>query len=369
MDQVSQKPSAGGEGLAFAQIGRVGPLIGLSFKILLLNILTLTIYRFWGRTEVRRYLWGSTTINGEPLEYQGTGLELFLGFLFALFLVLLPLYGAFYGVTTFLAPTDPAYGLSILGLELVLVYLLGFGYYRAWRYRLSRTNWRGVRFSLAGNGHAYARRALMWVFLSIVSLGLLYPVADARLTGHLLRDMRFGDRAFRFEGKARSLYLAFLITFVLGVLIYGTAVGVIAAYMAKEGMIGAGETPSPEDIQRLTIVMLPVLLAAGVLIGFAGCFYLSRRLRVFVGGLRLEGLTFSLHATAWSYLGLLFTNFLLIAFTLGFAMPIAELRTFRYMFSRMTAEGSVDLAAIVQSGADQPKTGEGLAEAFGFGTV
>ena len=65
-------------------------LVGIVVKNLVLTVITLGIYRFWARTRLRRYFWSNITISGEPLEYTGTGRELFVGFLIAL-AVLLPL--------------------------------------------------------------------------------------------------------------------------------------------------------------------------------------------------------------------------------------------------------------------------------------
>ena len=37
----------------------------------LLSLATLGVYSFWGRTRVRRYLWGTTSFRAEPFEYSG----------------------------------------------------------------------------------------------------------------------------------------------------------------------------------------------------------------------------------------------------------------------------------------------------------
>ena len=76
-----------------------GGFLGLSLLNGLLRILTLGVYHFWGKTEVRQRIWSAVRVDGEPLEYRGTGGELFRGFLIVFFLVLLPL-----GLITFVAP-------------------------------------------------------------------------------------------------------------------------------------------------------------------------------------------------------------------------------------------------------------------------
>src|SRR6516164_1860469 len=56
-----------------------------------LQAITLGIYRFWLFTDARRFLWASTEVTGETLEYTGTAVELFIGFLMAIG-ILVPVY-------------------------------------------------------------------------------------------------------------------------------------------------------------------------------------------------------------------------------------------------------------------------------------
>src|SRR5215469_5730566 len=56
-----------------------------------LQAITLGIYRFWLFTDMRRFLWASTEIEGETLEYTGTAVELLIGFLVAIG-ILAPVY-------------------------------------------------------------------------------------------------------------------------------------------------------------------------------------------------------------------------------------------------------------------------------------
>lgn len=55
-------------------------LLKLSIVNFLLGVVTLSVYRFWAKTNVRRHIWSCVHINGEPLEYTGRGMELFKGF-------------------------------------------------------------------------------------------------------------------------------------------------------------------------------------------------------------------------------------------------------------------------------------------------
>ncbi len=60
-------------------VGTRGELMPIVLMNLLLTILTLGIYHFWAKTNIRKYLWDKTRFDGEPFEYTGTGGELFMG--------------------------------------------------------------------------------------------------------------------------------------------------------------------------------------------------------------------------------------------------------------------------------------------------
>ncbi|MGA7209623.1 MAG: DUF898 family protein [Pseudolabrys sp.] len=166
-----------------------------------LLMVTLGIYRFWLVTDVRRFLWSNTEIAGEPLEYTGTALELLLGFLVAIAL-LIPIYAGF-----FLAALD----LGLLGklsglLAFAALGVLGqYAIYRARRYRLTRTIYRGLRFHQSGSAWSYAIRATLWWIATIVTLGLAYPFQMASLERYKMRNTFYGDLAGRFEASGFAL--------------------------------------------------------------------------------------------------------------------------------------------------------------------
>ncbi len=155
------------------------PLAGIILRNLLFNILTLWIYRFWARTNVRRYLWRNMTVQGDALEYTGRGLELFLGFLLIAVTIFLPLFIISTVVQLLAGPT--AIGFFTLVVYGLIVWLIGFGLFRARRYRLSRTLWRGVRASQSGSAREYGLRFLGYGILRVLSLGWFTPAANARL--------------------------------------------------------------------------------------------------------------------------------------------------------------------------------------------
>src|SRR5262249_50980217 len=90
---------------------------------------------------------------------------------------------------------------------LVLTLLGHYAVYRARRYRLTRTIYRGVRFHQTGSAWRYAVCALFWWSLILLTLGLAHPLAPSRLRRFKMGHPFFGNLPGRFEGSAWHLLL------------------------------------------------------------------------------------------------------------------------------------------------------------------
>jgi uncharacterized membrane protein YjgN (DUF898 family) len=198
-DTSSPAPSAG----AVRFLGDEAVYWRLRIKGAALLVLTLGLYRFWFATDVRRFLWSNTEIGGETLEYTGLATELLGGFLLAL-AILVPLYTAFAVAALEFSPR--ALVSVALGLML-LAFGAEFALYRARRYRLTRTVFRGVRFDQYGSAWRYALYALLWWAAVAVTLGLAYPWAQACLQRFKMRHTGYGDLEGSFTGSGFDLFL------------------------------------------------------------------------------------------------------------------------------------------------------------------
>jgi uncharacterized membrane protein YjgN (DUF898 family) len=87
---TTKYPTARAPHTGFVYDGKLGELYGIFLSNLLWTLLTLTVFRFWAKTRMRRYLWSRTSLNGDRFEYTGTGGELFVGFM-----IVMPIYLAF----------------------------------------------------------------------------------------------------------------------------------------------------------------------------------------------------------------------------------------------------------------------------------
>lgn len=200
----------------------LAPLAGLVIKGTLLTILTLGIYRFWYRTALRRYYWRNTTLAGDGFEYTGTGKELFIGFLIALAIVL-PIY---FGVTLL-----GLFGGQVLGPILATIVgsfimpaVVQVLIYRARRYRLTRTRYRGVRFHQSGTGLGYLFHTVKWLILTVLTLGIVFPYLRRALERYKTENTWYGSAQGAFNAEAKPLMMAWM-------LLWGSVAGIMILFV------------------------------------------------------------------------------------------------------------------------------------------
>ncbi len=214
---------------------RLRGLTGLAVLGFLLSLVTFGIYRFWYMTDLRRFFWSRTVVDGSPAEYTGTGRELFLGFLVALAL-LIALYVGLFGLTIALPVLAPY---SAIFSFLVLFLLGQFAIYRGRRYRAMRTLWRGIRLGQDGSGLAYAGRAALWWTLTLATLGLAYPFMRASLERYRIGHTRIGASPMASDARGRTLLGPWL-------LFYAVALGPVLAVLLA--LLAANDFTLPTDL-------------------------------------------------------------------------------------------------------------------------
>ncbi len=258
--------------------------------------ITLGIYRFWLATDIRRFLWAHTDVNGESLEYTGTAVELLLGFLIAIAL-LVPIYAVFFLLTLSMGPI----GQFISALSLPALAFLGqYAIYRARRYRLTRTVFRGVRFHQTGSAFRYAVCAIFWWMMIALTVGLAYPFAQASLERFKLRNTYYGNLAGRFEGSGFRLFLRGLPMWLLvvGPFLFTIAVAIATVdWTAVAELASRGGNDLPARIEGASpgfyVVIVVAITASVVSVAMAAILFpafQAMTLRWWASGVRFGNL-------------------------------------------------------------------------------
>jgi uncharacterized membrane protein YjgN (DUF898 family) len=346
--------------IAVTYVPRPG-LAVLAITNFLLNVITLSLYRFWAKTKVRRHIWSCIHINGEPLEYTGTGKELFLGALIVFLLLILPIILILVTATVWLGPQHPVTALLQTAITVIVLLLTGMAIYRARRYRLSRTLWRGIRGTLVGSSWRYSLLYFGSWLLKIFTLGWSTPAMNVELQQRITRDMRFGETPFTFKGSAGRLYPAYALCWFLVTImvIFGIALGGGVLYSLYYTGGGA-------DFSWARSLAAGVVAAAAIYIlySLAWTIYQAREMNAFAAYSGFDAARFRLTASALSLGALWLGNMAILLFTIGIGIPFILQRNVRYLCDRLTVDGTVDVESIRQSRQPLGKRGEGLADAF-----
>src|SRR6266446_1421486 len=302
---VVRRPSFHGSG---------GTLLGIHVVNVLLILVTLGVYYFWAKTRVRRYLFSQTQFEADRFAYHGTAKELLLGFLKAFGVFLFP-------IIVLLGVRDwPGVDANIKAVAASLASILFFIFtpvavVGSRRYRLSRTSWRGIRFSFRGKAWNFIRIFIKGSFLTGLTFGLYYPVYLSRRQAFMVSHSYFGNEPFEFDGRGRDLLGNYLLALLL---------------------------------------TLPTL-------GLCWVWFVARKRRFFWNHTRFGAARFRSTVTGGALLGLYVVNGLLLVLTLGLAWPWVRVRNIRFAFRYLALEGPLDLERIQQQAQFASATGEGLA--------
>lgn len=356
-------PDAPGASPAYG--GTAGGIGRIALRNTFFNLLTLGFYRFWGKTRLRRYLWRSISLHGDALEYTGLPRELFIGFLVAL-AVLVPLAVAF-GIADFYSAGWGIEGQSAVQsvYSIVLLFLFPFAYFRARRYRLTRTTWRGIRGGQTGSSVKYALMWLGHLILLGVTAGLTVPLRNTTLQRFRLNNTWLGDRKFEFDGRARDLFGRWLLAWLLFIPSLGlTYVWYRAAelrYFARRTTFENLRFELPVTGGQLLRIYGPFVLA--VIAMFVATVGAPAIVYLFIGPTTLESDALRSLAVLMPLLMIL-VLFMVIGVlgTILITHPLANLLCTRLVFT-----GAQDFEAIAQSSRAVPASGEGLADALDVG--
>jgi uncharacterized membrane protein YjgN (DUF898 family) len=317
---------------------------------------TLGIYRFWFATDVRRYLWSNTEVGGETLEYTGTPTELLIGFLIAL-AVLVPIYLLFALAAFTLGPV----GQSISALSFPLLFFLGqYAVYRARRYRLTRTIYRGVRCHQGGSAVRYAICAIFWWLLVAISLGLAYPFAQSQLERFKMRHTWYGDLNGRFEGSGFGLFmrglpmwlltigpLAFAVSYAIAVVDWAKFAAAAKRANSAQEFINGLETSFPA-VYTAIIISSVAMSASIIMATVLYPVFQAMMLRWWLSGLRFGGLTVRSHLRTGQIYGA-YLRFLWYGFLFMIAMGIAGGVIYASVNGMLTAVKTREVADIVKA--------------------
>jgi uncharacterized membrane protein YjgN (DUF898 family) len=311
-------PPIAGRRHGFAFHGTGGAFFVLILKNLLLTLVTLGLYAPWAKTERRKFMWQNIEFHGQRLMYHGTGAELFVGYV-----KVIVGYLFFFGLPALVRHYAPMPGVVLqLVLTLGFIALIPYAVYWSRAYLLSRTTWRGVRFSLDPQGATpFAKVFVGGYFLTLLTLGLYGPIWLNRVYKAAMDRTRFGTLSFRYDGEDKVVWGIMMRGFFLTLLTLGIYYFWYSAEITRYRMSHTHFSNARGESQL-------------------------------TGGTLFEvGLVYFFGTTL----------------TLGIAFPWVVCYMLKTLLEKLSLEGEIDFARIAQGAAVGNAAGDGLADAMDVG--
>jgi len=293
--------------------GTGGELFLLYLKLILLSFVTLGIYSFWGRTQLRQYFAENSRFDNISFAYSGTGTELLIGWLKALgvFLVLVAQLFLF----TVLLGEKLGLITGIIVFYAAMFCLVPVAMIGSWRYRMSRTSLRGIRFSFRGDLMSFLKVYVPGLLLTIITIGIYAPIFLNNIRRFYCNNAFFGNARFDYDGEGRDL---------LGLWV-------------------------------ICLLLTPFTL------GLSMIYFNISRFNYQWNHTGFQGARFVAKANVVEYVFLIVTNAILSLITLGLATPWLMLRVLRFQFENVSLQGEVHMERIQQEFINSSAVGEGVA--------
>ena len=279
-----------------------------------LTVITLGLYYPWAKVAMRKFLWNETVLNEDRFVFHGTGMEIFRGFVIA------------YGMIAALIACIFIMPMGILIFYLGAMLLAPFAIYGGWRYRLSRTSWRGIHFSFRGDLGEFLGIYFVGLILTIFTFGIYASWWRVKIMKYLFSNSQLGNYELDFDGDGGELF---------GINILGIILSVVTFY-----------------------IYLP--------------WYIANRFNFTFKNIAIhhDGMKSRLYSNlqGGDVLVLMITNMLLIIFTFGIGFPWAYMRTLKLYIESIEVPEEVNLDGLLQDADDyDDATGDDLLDILDVG--
>jgi uncharacterized membrane protein YjgN (DUF898 family) len=302
--------------------GQGSTFFGIVIVNWLLSALTLGIYYPWAKAKQLKFMYSSTVFNNDQFVFHGTGKEMFIGMLKTLLIVFV-LMSVYLGLIL----------IDQLILGVIILYLMLFAFlplaiHGSYRYRMSRTSWRGIRFGYRGDKMEFFGNFVKWIFLTIITLGIYSAWMSVKMRSYVYGNIRAGNTEFKYEASGLELFII-----------------ILKGYF-------------------LTIITLGIYM-----------FWWQKELFEFqINNMSLnqgdKKISFKSAATAGGFFKLVVLNILILVFTLGLGFAWVEVRNMRFICDNIKLNGDIDMDRISQTEENYTDAvGEEMADFFDIDLV
>lgn len=290
----------------------------------LLSVLTLGIYSAWAKVRREQYFHRNLLLDGSGFDYHAQPKAILKGRAIALLLLM--------AVSATKSIGPGAYLIALAAFSLAVPWLA----IRTFRFRAMNTSYRGLRFGFeARYGEAF-KVIIGYGLLTLLTLGLAFPLFYRQLRKFLIDHARFGTTSFSSSLRIATIYRIFLMPGVIAV-----GLGVVLIVVSGLFFTG-GANPGGKVLVGGLFVITPVAFYIFVLAYLA-----VSTLNAVWSSTALGAHRFESEMPIGGYLKLSVINWLGIVLTLGLFIPWARVRLARFRASHLSLAVQGDLENFV----------------------
>ncbi|MDA7704995.1 YjgN family protein [Rickettsiales bacterium] len=286
----------------FQYDAKIGKYYNIFVLNIILNILTLAIYNFWGRVRFRKYSASSLSFLDNKFEYIGTGSQLLRGFIkgvVSILILFFILYILTESLNEFPILLISAYCFIFVVICPSIFFII---LYKVRAYRYSCLQWQGVKASLIGSARKYAALNMRYIILNIITLGYSIPYHNVKSYSFMTNNSFFGNANIKFVGRGGDLVWVNIITL---------------------------------------LTFIPTF-------GLSRFWYKAAKMRYLLSCTHIANAHFDCKYTGGKLLQLFSINILILVCSLGFALPVVIWRNLDFMAQNITIIGGININKITQ---------------------
>jgi uncharacterized membrane protein YjgN (DUF898 family) len=287
---------------AFSFKAKTSELYGLLLKNIVFTLLTLGLYIPYARTNLRKFIWKSSSLNSFPFLFKGNPQALLKSY--SILLVIFVAMSAInHAITTFVVKGDVilTYVHAFITYTVIFV-VFTWAKYGAYSYLVNNSSYRSVHFKMnKGGAKNHLLHSILGTILSILTLGIYYPFMACKLEKIRWNKTQYGTSPF--------------------------------TYFAEGG----------EYAKLWFKGVILTLLTAGL---YYPWFAISMH-KYKIDSLEFGTATFISKATGGEYFWVLFKSALLMIVTLGLAAPFVFNLNLAYFLNHTSIKGSINFDDVV----------------------
>lgn len=343
------------------------------FKIWIVNILltivTLGLYYPWAKVRNNKYFYGNAVLDNRAFDYHATGKQLFFGYVIA-----------FLGVIIFLILKSLFISLSII-FSIIFMALIPLILLRSIKFNMFMTSFDNVRFKF--DGKLSTMYMIVFVLPILMVLGATFPfillgfflgkdnISTFTLIIGLIveviiyiiifsyivlkkneyyyNNLSYGKSKFKIDLQLNDIRKIVLKTAILGLGTIILSMSILLGIFSMALEISMSPQLSFNSILEIGLsyfkIFIPIMYFILILEMLLVSLYYQVKIREYIYSKLIldDKIKFASTLKVSSYLGLVFSNLLLIIVTLGLAIPWVKVRLARYTLENTQVSSEIDL--------------------------